>query len=612
MTSKQKKVTYRIIAAAVLAAVTLVLEHFVSSKFEWLMLAPYLIVGYDVLIKAAKNIRSIIDENFLMAIATIGALALGDFSEAFTVMILYQIGELFNAVAVGKSRKSVQSLMDIKADIAHRVSGSETEDIDCEDVKLGDILLVKPGEKVPVDGVVIEGKADADTSAITGESAYRELSEGSDAISGFVNINGVLKIKVTKTFENSTVAKILDMVENASAKKAETEKFITKFAKVYTPAVVVCALIIALIPPIFSSQPFSEWIHRSLTFLVVSCPCALVISVPLGFFGAIGCASKNGILIKGSNYIEQLARLDCAVFDKTGTLTVGKPAIESVYSNGVTDRDLLFTAAIAQKNSNHPIAEAVTAVIDNIPDGSDYRQIGGRGVKCSFNGRTISCGNFKMMNEIGVSVPESFDGTVMYVALDSDYLGAVVFKDTVKETSAEAIRLLKDEGVKYTVMLTGDSRAAAEEIGREVGIDYIKSELLPDGKVEEFEKLVEKYESVAFVGDGINDAPVLARADVGVAMGALGSDAAIEACDVVIMNDDPSLLAKAVMISRKTLRIVWQNIFFAIGVKIIVMVLGALGLASMWAAVFADVGVAILAILNSMRMLAKTSSVAKK
>lgn len=612
MTSKQKKVTYRIIAAAVLAAVTLVLEYFVSSKFEWLMLLPYLIVGYDVLIKAAKNIKRIIDENFLMAIATIGAIALGDFSEAFTVMILYQIGEFFNAIAVGKSRKSVQSLMDIKADIAHRVSGNETEDIDCEDVKIGDILLVKPGEKVPVDGVVIEGKADADTSAITGESSYRELSEGSDAISGFVNINGVLKIKVTKTFENSTVAKILDMVENASAKKAETEKFITKFAKVYTPAVVVCALIIAFIPPIFSSQPFSEWIHRSLTFLVVSCPCALVISVPLGFFGAIGCASKNGILIKGSNYIEQLAHLDCAVFDKTGTLTIGKPAIESVHSNGITDRDLLFTAAIAQKNSNHPIAEAVTAVIDNIPDGSDYRQIGGRGVKCSFNGRTISCGNFKMMNEIGVSVPESFDGTVMYVALDADYLGAVVFKDTVKATSAEAIRLLKDEGVKYTVMLTGDSKAVAEEIGREVGIDYIKSELLPDGKVEEFEKLVEKYESVAFVGDGINDAPVLARADVGVAMGALGSDAAIEACDVVIMNDDPSLLAKAVMISRKTLRIVWQNIIFAIGVKIIVMVLGALGLASMWAAVFADVGVAILAILNSMRMLGKTSLLPKK
>lgn len=612
MTSKQKKVVYRAALSGVLAIAAYFLSKLVSPKFEWLMLIAYLISGYDVLIKAAKNIRNVIDENFLMSVATIGAIALGEFTEALAVMLFYQIGELFNSIAVGKSRKSVQDLMDIKADIAHRVSGDNTEDIDCEDVKIGDVLLVKPGEKVPVDGVVIDGKADADTSAITGESAYRELFEGSDAISGFVNINGVLKIKVTKTFENSTVAKILDMVENASAKKAETEKFITKFARVYTPAVVICALAIALIPPIFSAVPFSEWIHRGLTFLVVSCPCALVISVPLGFFGAIGCASKNGILIKGSNYIEQLARLDCAVFDKTGTLTVGKPDIESVHSNGVTDRDLLFTAAIAQKNSNHPIAEAVTAVIDNIPDGSDYRQIGGRGVKCNFNGRTISCGNLKMMNEIGVSVPESFDGTVMYVALDSDYLGAVVFKDTVKATSAEAIRLLKGEGVKYTVMLTGDSRAAAEEIGSEVGIDYIKSELLPDGKVEEFEKLVEKYDSVAFVGDGINDAPVLARADVGVAMGALGSDAAIEACDVVIMNDDPSLLAKAVALSRKTMKIVWQNIFFAIGVKIIVMVLGAFGLASMWAAVFADVGVAILAILNSMRMLVNTSSLPKK
>ena len=605
MNSKQKKVAYRIIVAAALAAVILILELFVSEKFEWFMLIPYIIAGYDVLIKAFKNIRNVIDENFLMAIATIGALILLEFTEAMAVMLFYQVGELFNSIAVGKSRKSIQDLMDIKPDIAHRLVGEETEDIACEEVNVGDILVVKPGERIPADGVVIEGKADADTSSITGESLYRELSEGSDAISGFVNINGILKIKVTKSFEDSTVAKILDLVENASSKKAETEKFITRFARVYTPVVVLLAIIIAVIPPFFSEASFGEWLHRSLSFLVVSCPCALVISVPLGFFGALGCASKNGILIKGSNYIEQLAHLDCAVFDKTGTLTVGKPSIDKVYPNGITDRDLLFTAAIAQKNSNHPISRAVVELFDTIPACSDFTQVGGRGVKCSFNGKTISCGNLKMMNEMNIDVPEAFEGTVMYVALDNNYLGAVLLKDTVKETSKNAIRLLKDCGIKLTVMLTGDSKASAEKIGEEVGIDLVKSELLPDGKVEEFEKLIVNYDSVAFVGDGINDAPVIARADVGVAMGALGSDAAIEACDVVIMNDDPSLLAKAVKISRKALKIVWQNIFFAIGVKLAIMVLVAVGLASMWEAVFADVGVAVLAILNSMRMLRK-------
>lgn len=609
MNRKQKKVFNRIIFSAAAAVIVFTVTRYISERLSVLMLIPYIVIGYDILVNALKNIKNknLIDENFLMALASVGAIALGEFTEAFAVMIFYQIGELFNSVAVGKSRKSIQELVNIKADIAHRIEGTETRDIDCSDIHTGDILIVKPGEKIPVDGIVIEGRTDADTSAITGESVFRELSEGSDAISGFVNINGVIKIKSTKTFEDSTVSKILDMVENASSKKADTEKFITKFARVYTTAVVLCALVIAFIPPVFFDSGLSECIHRSLTFLVVSCPCALVISVPLGFFGAIGCASKNGILIKGSDCIEQLASLDCAVFDKTGTLTVGKPSVEAVYSEKVSDKDLIFTAAIAQKNSSHPIACAITSMIDNIPDGKDYRQISGRGVRCGFNGKIISCGNLKMMNEINVAVPEVYEGTVMYVALDNEYLGAVVFKDKVKETSVSAVKQLKSEGIKYTAMLTGDSAFAAEEIGKSIGIDYIKSDLLPDGKVSEFEKLMCNYDLVAFVGDGINDAPVLARADVGVAMGALGSDAAIEACDVVIMNDDPTLLAKAVKISKKAMRIVYMNIFFAIGVKLIILVLGAVGISGMWAAVFADVGVAIIAILNSMRLLGKNA-----
>ncbi len=608
---KRKLIILGIGAALFLAAILLKLSFW--AEFG-IFFVSYLLVGGEVLLRAARNIfrGQVFDENFLMSIATIGAFAIKVFPEGVAVMLFYQIGELFQDAAVNRSRKSIAALMDIRPDYANLKVGDSTEKVDPDGVKVGDIILVKPGEKVPLDGKVIKGNSMLDTSALTGESVPREVEPGSDILSGSINKNGLLTVEVTKEFGESTVSKILDLVQNASSKKAPTENFITKFARYYTPAVVFAATALAVIPPLaVNGATFTEWINRALVFLVVSCPCALVISIPLGFFGGIGGASKSGILVKGSNYLEALNNVDTVVFDKTGTLTKGVFEVTRIKANGsVSEADLLKYAAYAESYSNHPIAHSIQKAYGKEIDKNEitgYNEISGHGIKVDIGGKTILAGNSKLMKKENISFDEEqVTGTVVYMAIEGSYAGFIVISDEVKDDSPKAIRDLRSIGVKKLVMLTGDSKTVGEKIGKDLGLDEVYTELLPDQKVERVEILDKQMHSkgkLVFVGDGINDAPVLARADVGVAMGGVGSDAAIEAADVVLMTDEPSKLVSAIRIAKRTRNIVWQNIIFAMAVKGIVLLLGAGGIATMWEAVFADVGVALLAVLNAMRVL---------
>ncbi len=620
MNKKQKTMLYRIIIAAVLVAAVTVLEKILELNV-WiaavLYMVPYFVIGYDILKKAWKGIlkRQVFDENFLMAVATVGAIALGEFREGVAVMLFYQIGELFQSVAVGKSRKNIAALMDIRPDYANIVVDGQIEKVDPDEVEIGTIIVVNPGEKVPIDGIIIEGNTSLNTSALTGESVPRDAACGDEVISGCINLTGTIHISTTKEFGDSTVSKILDLVENSSLKKSRSENFITKFAKYYTPAVCYSALALALIPPIFNMimgnpAAWQTWIIRALTFLVISCPCALVISIPLSFFGGIGCASTNGILVKGSNYLEALAATKYIVFDKTGTLTKGVFEVTGNYpENGFSQDELLYYAAYAESGSSHPISLSLKkAYADKLEleRVSGIEEVAGHGVKAVVDGKKVAAGNVKLMNKVGASVTsEHDDGTAVYVAIDGVYAGCITISDVVKPTSKEAIAGLKAGGIK-TVMLTGDTARTAQRVGSELGLDEIHSELLPADKVAQVERLLGEKgakENLAFVGDGINDAPVLSRADIGVAMGALGSDAAIEAADVVLMDDDPAKLALAMRISTRTLTIVRQNIVFALAVKLVCLLLGAIGIANMWVAIFADVGVMVLAVLNATRAL---------
>ena len=620
MNKKQKTMLYRIIIASVLVAAVTVLEKILELNV-WiaavLYMVPYFVIGYDILKKAWKGIlkRQVFDENFLMAVATVGAIALGEFREGVAVMLFYQIGELFQSVAVGKSRKNIAALMDIRPDYANIVVDGQIEKVDPDEVEIGTIIVVNPGEKVPIDGIIIEGNTSLNTSALTGESVPRDAACGDEVISGCINLTGTIHIRTTKEFGDSTVSKILDLVENSSLKKSRSENFITKFAKYYTPAVCYSALALALIPPIFNMimgnpAAWQTWIIRALTFLVISCPCALVISIPLSFFGGIGCASTNGILVKGSNYLEALAATKYIVFDKTGTLTKGVFEVTGNYpENGFSQDELLYYAAYAESGSSHPISLSLKkAYADKLEleRVSGIEEVAGHGVKAVVDGKKVAAGNVKLMNKVGASVTsEHDDGTAVYVAIDGVYAGCITISDVVKPTSKEAIAGLKAGGIK-TVMLTGDTARTAQRVGTELGLDEIHSELLPADKVAQVERLLGEKgakENLAFVGDGINDAPVLSRADIGVAMGALGSDAAIEAADVVLMDDDPAKLALAMRISTRTLTIVRQNIVFALAVKLVCLLLGAIGIANMWVAIFADVGVMVLAVLNATRAL---------
>ena len=620
MNKKQKTMLYRIIIAAVLVAAVTVLEKILELNV-WiaavLYMVPYFVIGYDILKKAWKGIlkRQVFDENFLMAVATVGAIALGEFREGVAVMLFYQIGELFQSVAVGKSRKNIAALMDIRPDYANIVVDGQIEKVDPDEVEIGTIIVVNPGEKVPIDGIIIEGNTSLNTSALTGESVPRDAACGDEVISGCINLTGTIHIRTTKEFGDSTVSKILDLVENSSLKKSRSENFITKFAKYYTPAVCYSALALALIPPIFNMimgnpAAWQTWIIRALTFLVISCPCALVISIPLSFFGGIGCASTNGILVKGSNYLEALAATKYIVFDKTGTLTKGVFEVTGNYpENGFSQDELLYYAAYAESGSSHPISLSLKkAYADKLEleRVSGIEEVAGHGVKAVVDGKKVAAGNVKLMNKVGASVTsEHDDGTAVYVAIDGVYAGCITISDVVKPTSKEAIAGLKAGGIK-TVMLTGDTARTAQRVGTELGLDEIHSELLPADKVAQVERLLGEKgakENLAFVGDGINDAPVLSRADIGVAMGALGSDAAIEAADVVLMDDDPAKLALAMRLSTRTLTIVRQNIVFALAVKLVCLLLGAIGIANMWVAIFADVGVMVLAVLNATRAL---------
>lgn len=620
MNKKQKTMLYRIIIAAVLVAAVTVLEKILELNV-WiaavLYMVPYFVIGYDILKKAWKGIlkRQVFDENFLMAVATVGAIALGEFREGVAVMLFYQIGELFQSVAVGKSRKNIAALMDIRPDYANIVVDGQLEKVDPDEVEIGTTIVVNPGEKVPIDGVIIEGNTSLNTSALTGESVPRDAACGDEVISGCINLTGTIHIRTTKEFGDSTVSKILDLVENSSLKKSRSENFITKFAKYYTPAVCYSALALALIPPIFNMiignpAAWQTWIIRALTFLVISCPCALVISIPLSFFGGIGCASTNGILVKGSNYLEALAATKYIVFDKTGTLTKGVFEVTGNYpENGFSQDELLYYAAYAESGSSHPISLSIKKAYANkleLERVSGIEEVAGHGVKAVVDGKKVAAGNVKLMNKVGASVTlEHDDGTAVYVAVDGVYAGCITISDVVKPTSKEAIAGLKAGGIK-TVMLTGDTARTAQRVGTELGLDEIHSELLPADKVAQVERLLGEKgakENLAFVGDGINDAPVLSRADIGVAMGALGSDAAIEAADVVLMDDDPAKLALAMRISTRTLTIVRQNIVFALAVKLVCLLLGAIGIANMWVAIFADVGVMVLAVLNATRAL---------
>lgn len=606
---KREWIIFGISASLFFGAMILPLPHLAKIV---LYLISYILSGAEVIIKAVKNITKgrVFDENFLMSIATLGAFGTGQYPEGAAVMLFYQIGELLQSMAVNKSRKSIKSLMDIRPDYANLKVGADTKKVTPDTVHIGDIIIIKPGEKVPLDGIVIEGTSMADTSALTGESIPKEIEAGNDILSGFINKNGLLTVKVTKEFGQSTVSKILNLVENAASKKAPTENFITKFARVYTPAVTFGALIIAVVPPlILTGAIFSDWIYRALVFLVVSCPCALVVSIPLGFFGGIGGASKVGILIKGSNYLEALNNVDTVVFDKTGTLTKGVFKVTKISpKNNITEAELLEYAAIAESFSNHPIALSILKAYGKEvkkEEIEEYSEISGQGVKVKVSGKEILVGNAKLMISENISYEKSdLIGTIVNLAIDKKYAGFILISDEVKEDSAKAIKSLRKIGVKKIVMLTGDSRAAGEKIGKELGLDKVYSNLLPQDKVEKLEELSSvksKSGKLIFVGDGINDAPVLARADVGVAMGGLGSDAAIEAADIVLMTDEPMKLCSSIKIAKRTKLIVWQNIIFALGVKFAVLILAALGLASMWAAVFADVGVALLAVINSLR-----------
>lgn len=620
MTAKQKKVLYRIIISAVLLAAIWIVSEFADMPW-WLegllYLIPYFVIGYDILRKAVKGILKgqVFDENFLMAVATVGAMGLKEFREGVAVMLFYQVGELFQSCAVGKSRKNIAALMDIRPDYANVMVDGNLEKVDPDDVEIGTEIIVNPGEKVPIDGVVSEGSSTLNTSALTGESVPREIACGDEIISGCINLTGVIKVRTTKEFGESTVSKILDMVENSSMKKSRSENFITRFAKYYTPIVCYGALALAILPPLVSliigiSPEWQKWIIRALTFLVISCPCALVISIPLSFFGGIGCASTNGILVKGSNYLEALASTGYVVFDKTGTLTKGVFEVNGVFAeNGFDSHGLLEYAAYAENASSHPISLSLKKAYGNKIDAnkvSGIEEIAGHGVSAVVDGRKVYAGNLKLMNKIGVKViNEHNDGTVVYVAVDDKYAGCIVISDVIKPTTKQAIEGLKNQNIK-TVMLTGDSKAAADRVAAEIGIDIVNSELLPADKVAEVEKLIENKnpkEKVAFAGDGINDAPVLSRADIGIAMGALGSDAAIEAADVVLMDDDPAKISLAMRIAIKTLRIVKENIVFALAIKLVCLVLGALGIANMWIAIFADVGVMVIAVVNATRAL---------
>lgn len=608
-----KKRLWRIISGTMLFVAALVINTDIELLNMALYLTAYIIVGGDVVVRAFKNIirGKVFDENFLMTVATIGAMLISEYPEGVAVMLFYQVGELFQSYAVDKSRKSIATLMDIRPDYANVKRGEEIVTVDPDEVKIGDIIVIKAGEKIPLDGKVIEGSSMIDTSALTGESVPREVVPGNDILSGCININGVLTVEVTKEFEESTVSKILDLVENASSKKSQSEQFITRFAKYYTPVVVIIAVFLAIIPPlVIKDAEFNDWIYRALSFLVVSCPCALVISIPLSFFGGIGGASRKGVLVKGSNHLEELAKTEILVFDKTGTLTKGVFKVQEINPEGISQEELLELTAYAESYSNHPISNSLKQAYDKEIDNgriTDVEEISGHGVVAVVDGKRVMAGNNKLMDKMNISCHNgAIAGTVVHVAIDNVYAGYIVIADEVKENSAHAIRELKNAHIKQTVMLTGDRENVANEVAKKLGIDKVYSELLPADKVEKLEELLaEKSEKgkLAFVGDGINDAPVLARADLGIAMGGLGSDAAIEAADIVIMTDEPSKIATAIRISKKTLGIANQNIILAIGIKIVVLILSAMGFATMWAAIFGDVGVTIIAVLNSFRAL---------
>ncbi len=628
-----KKELYKIIISAILFVIALVIPFSNIWINRCIFIVSYLFVAFEVLKEALENITKgeVFDENFLMSVATIGAFAIGEFPEAVAVMLFYQIGELFQDYAVDKSRKSISSLMDIRPDYANVLRDGKEEKTNPADVKIGEEIVVKPGEKVPIDGIVVDGTSFIDTKALTGETVPKKVGKDDEILSGCINKDGVLKIKVTKKYDDSTVSKILELVENASSKKSKSEKFITKFAKYYTPIVVIIAVILAIIPPlIINGATFSEWIYRALSFLVVSCPCALVISIPLSFFGGIGGASKNGILIKGSNYLEALASLETIVFDKTGTLTEGVFDVQKISPVGLTEEELLEIATLAEWYSNHPIAKSIKKAYNKSAEEvkvKDVKEISGKGIIAKIEEVTdeenasikdvgdnskekqVLVGNEKLMEQYNISYEKSKEiGTVLYIAIDGVFSGTILISDKIKDDSIKAIYLIKKNGVKQTIMLTGDKKEIAEHISKEIGIDKVHSELLPDGKTEKMEQLLKEKKQnkkIAYVGDGINDAPVLALADIGIAMGAFGADSAIEAADVVIMTDEPSKINTAIKISKKTMKIVRENIVFAIFVKILVLILSALGITTMWAAVFADVGVTIIATLNALRMLSK-------
>lgn len=621
MNKKQKKVLYRILLSLGFMIGIMILTSYVSVNLYVevvLYLIPYLIIGYDILRKAIKGIlkRQVFDENFLMAVATVGAMCLGEFREGVAVMLFYQIGELFQSVAVGKSRRNIAALMDIRPDYANMMIDGKLQKVDPDDVEIGSEIIVNPGEKVPIDGIIVEGNTTFNTSALTGESVPRDAHCGDEVISGFINMTGEIKVKTTKEFGESTVSKILDLVENSSMKKSRSENFITKFARYYTPAVCYSALALVIIPPVVlmlmgKDASWGDWIIRALTFLVISCPCALVISIPLSFFGGIGCASTKGILVKGSNYLEALASTKYIVFDKTGTLTKGVFEVTHIDpTDNYDQQQLLYYAAHVEMASSHPISLSLQKAYGQSLDRDavhNIEEIAGHGIRGTVHGHDVYAGNEKLMNKIGVDIMEKHpEGTVVYMAIDNQYAGCIVISDVIKETSKAAIQSLKSQGIKETIMLTGDTKQTATKVAEEIGIDRVYSELLPADKVEKVEEILQnkgEKEKVAFVGDGINDAPVLSRVDIGIAMGALGSDAAIEAADIVLMDDDPAKISLAMKISLKTLRIVKENIVFALAVKFICLILGAFGIANMWLAIFADVGVMVIAVINATRAL---------